>query len=291
MKKKLISSILSIMAISVFATEVTYKDVTGADSHNIAKLNVLGITPETKSEIKDLKYADAYLLAKFAKANNICAEVDAFVASSNANVRGKFDPIHVTYEVFTKKNFPLWFTQVVEKQFAASPSRKSIYLKYGVFYPFDFATASEIITCINNKEFTPALSTVNNLNGLLAKAGLKQVKKYLRSKGKTFVAKKTVVDGKEVIENPLELPMKELTDALNAPRYAGLNEWITKYEADWEKIDVSSWLPTPEQMAETMNAILIDETKLDKHALNLRFHLGVDGFNAFIKEYNEGTVQ
>ena len=85
--------------------------------------------------------------------------------------------------------------------------------------------------------------------------------------------------------------MKELTDALNAPRYAGLNEWITKYEADWEKIDVSSWLPTPEKMAETMNAILIDETKLDKHALNLRFHLGVEGFNAFIKEYNEGTVQ
>ena len=40
-----------------------------------------------------------------------------------------------------------------------------------------------------------------------------------------------------------------------------------------------------------MNAILIDETKLDKHALNLRFHLGVEGFNAFIKEYNEGTVQ
>ena len=113
------------------------------------------------------------------------------------------------------------------------------------------------------------------------------MKIWIRKKGKSFVAKK---DSKgNIIDNPLTAPMKELTDALNGAKYAGINEWSAKYGANWETVEFP-WLLSDEKLAELKDNILIDEEKFsDENVKQLRVSLGVDGFNAFVKLYNEGT--
>ena len=113
------------------------------------------------------------------------------------------------------------------------------------------------------------------------------MKIWIRKQGKSFVAKK---DAKgNIIDNPLTAPMKELTDALNGAKYAGINEWSAKYGANWETVEFP-WLLSDEKLAELKDNILIDEEKFsDENVKQLRVSLGVDGFNAFVKLYNEGT--
>ena len=109
------------------------------------------------------------------------------------------------------------------------------------------------------------------------KAVVKAIRKYLRSQGKSFVTKDGV--------NPCEGLMKELNAALNAPRFKGLNEWMEKVGFT-ARIDESQ-LPTEEFVAQLKEDVLNGERDMTENvAFVLKVNLGVEGYNAFVKEYN-----
>lgn len=105
----------------------------------------------------------------------------------------------------------------------------------------------------------------------------KQIKKLLRRQGKSFVTKDGV--------NPVEQYLTRLNAALNAPRFAGLNEWLAEVGVV-SRVDLSS-LPSAEDVDALKEKILdgdVDMTPETKVLLYIC--LGVDGYNAFVKEYN-----
>ena len=105
----------------------------------------------------------------------------------------------------------------------------------------------------------------------------KSVKKWLRRQGKSFVTKDGV--------NPCAKKMEALNAALNAPRLAGLNEWFADMGLEC-RVDVST-LPTDAE-ASALKAAVLDGDKDLTGAVkrDLYLCLGVDGYNAFVKEYN-----
>lgn len=110
----------------------------------------------------------------------------------------------------------------------------------------------------------------------IQKEGARQVKRFLRRSGKGFVIKNGV--------NPCAPYMEELNAALNAPRFNGLNEWLAKVGVT-NRLDTSR-LPTPAQVTELTEKILDGDKEIGHNNYVLRICLGVDGYNAFVKQYN-----
>jgi hypothetical protein len=78
--------------------------------------------------------------------------------------------------------------------------------------------------------------------------------------------------------------MTDLTAALNAPRFAGLDMWLRSVGC--KGVDLSK-MPSEEDVAKLREDILYgrkDMTPFNKSILYVC--LGVDGYNKFVKEYN-----
>lgn len=119
-------------------------------------------------------------------------------------------------------------------------------------------------------------SMYDNLMAHTQKLGVKAVKKYIRSQGRSFVAKDGV--------NPCEEYMSGLTAALNAPRFAGLDAWLKSIGR--KGVDLSK-LPTEEYVEKLKRDILDgDKDMNERNTTLLKACLGVDGYNAFVREYN-----
>lgn len=105
----------------------------------------------------------------------------------------------------------------------------------------------------------------------------KDIKRLIRAKGQSFVAK----DGK----NPVQDEVDALSAAFNAPRHAGVKEWVAKWYPEYQWIDSAQW--TDAEVAEYKEQVLNGETPFDEKAqATLRFYLGVEEYNRFVKLYN-----
>ena len=110
----------------------------------------------------------------------------------------------------------------------------------------------------------------------LQTTAVRVIRLHIRAQGKSFVTKDGV--------NPCESYMTSLTTALNAPRFAGLDEWLKGVGC--KGIDLSR-LPTEEYVAKLKTDLLNgDEHMTDYNRGVLLVCLGVDGYNAFVREYN-----
>ena len=108
------------------------------------------------------------------------------------------------------------------------------------------------------------------------KLALRAVKRYIRSQGKSFVTKDGV--------NPCESYMTGLTEALNAPRFAGLDAWLKSIGL--KGVDLSK-MPSEEEVAKLKEDVLFGDRDMGNWAKAiLGVCLGVDGYNEFVKEYN-----
>ena len=100
----------------------------------------------------------------------------------------------------------------------------------------------------------------------------------LRKEGKSFVTLEKT--------NPITAKLKAVVDAVNAPNCVGLEaalRGIGMEIADQERA------LTQAQADKVKAAVMAGETKADDLSLGIiLFTLGTDGFNAFVKEYNEG---
>lgn len=277
MKKLMMTTIAFAASIVAFGQQFKYSDVYMLGDAHLQQLKTMNIDTNKTYELGDIKAISTSFKQSFVESEYFN---DDFTLNYFNNVKNAF-----YLNNLDAKKFPKTLNAVISTY---SPAKKTLCLKYELFdLNFDKISANDLIEYLKSGEFKS--SDIQKINESLKNAGLKVVKKWLRKNGKSFVAKK---DAKgNIIDNPLTAPMKELTDALNGAKYAGLNEWSTKYGANWETVELP-WLLSDEKIGVLKEEILIDEQSFsDENIKQLRAALGVDGFNAFVKLYNDGVSE
>ena len=277
MKKLMITTIAIAASMVAFGQQFKYSDVYVLGDSHLQQLKTMNIDTNKTYELKDIKAIGTYFKQSFVESEYFN---DDFTLNYFNNVKNTF-----YLNNLDAKKFPKTFNAVISTY---SPAKKALCLKYELFdLDLNKISANDLIEYLKSGEFKS--SDIQTINESLKNAGLKAVKIWIRKKGKSFVAKK---DAKgNIIDNPLTAPMKELTDALNGAKYAGLNEWSTKYGANWKTVELP-WLLSDEKIGVLKEEILIDEQSFsDENIKQLRIALGVDGFNAFVKLYNDGVSE
>ena len=277
MKKLMMTTIAFAASIVAFGQQFKYSDVYVLGDAHLQQLKTMNIDTNKTYELEDIKAISTSFKQSFVESEYFN---DDFTLNYFNNVKDAF-----YLNNLDAKKFPKTLNAVISTY---SPAKKTLCLKYELFdLNFDKISANDLIEYLKSGEFKS--SDIQKINESLKNAGLKVVKKWLRKNGKSFVAKK---DAKgNIIDNPLTAPMKELTDALNGAKYAGLNEWSTKYGANWETVELP-WLLSDEKIGVLKEEILIDDQSFsDENVKQLRIALGVDKFNAFVKLYNDGVSE
>ena len=277
MKKLMITTIAIAASMVAFGQQFKYSDVYVLGDSHLQQLKTMNIDTNKTYELGDIKAISSSFKQSFVESEYFN---DDFTLNYFNNVKNAY-----YLKNLDAKKFPKTFNAVISTY---SPAKKALCLKYELFdLDLNKISANDLIEYLKSGEFKS--SDIQKINESLKNAGLKVVKKWLRKNGKSFVAKK---DAKgNIIDNPLTAPMKELTDALNGAKYAGLNEWSTKYGANWKTVELP-WLLSDEKIGVLKEEILIDEQSFsDENIKQLRVALGVDGFNAFVKLYNDGVSE
>ena len=277
MKKLMMTTIAFAASIVAFGQQFKYSDVYVLGDSHLQQLKTMNIDTNKTYELKDIKAISTSFKQSFVESEYFN---DDFTLNYFNNIKNAF-----YLNNLDAKKFPKTLNAVISTY---SPAKKTLCLKYELFdLNFNKISANDLIEYLKSGEFKS--SDIQKINESLKNAGLKVVKKWLRKNGKSFVAKK---DAKgNIIDNPLTAPMKELTDALNGAKYAGLNEWSTKYGANWETVELP-WLLSDEKIGVLKEEILIDDQSFsDENVKQLRIALGVDKFNAFVKLYNDGVSE
>lgn len=279
MKKLMITTIAFAASIVAFGQQFKYNDVYVLGDSHLQQLKTMNIDTNKTYDLKDIKAIQTSFKQSFVESEYFN---DDFTLNYFNNVKNLF-----YLKNLDAKKFPKTFNAVISTY---SPVKKTLCLKYELFdldFNINKISANDLIEYLKSGEFKS--SDIQKINESLKNAGLKAVKIWIRKKGKSFVAKK---DAKgNIIDNPLTAPMKELTDALNGAKYAGLNEWSTKHDANWKTVELP-WLLSDEKIGVLKEEILIDEQSFsDENIKQLRIALGVDGFNAFVKLYNDGVSE
>lgn len=277
MKKLMITTIAFAASIVAFGQQFKYSDVYVLGDSHLQQLKTMNIDTNKTYELEDIKAMSTSFKQSFVESEYFN---DDFTLNYFNNIKNAF-----YLNNLDAKKFPKTLNAVISTY---SPAKKTLCLKYELFdLNFDKISANDLIEYLKSGEFKS--SDIQKINESLKNAGLKVVKKWLRKNGKSFVAKK---DAKgNIIDNPLTAPMKELTDALNGAKYAGINEWSAKYGANWETVELP-WLLSDEKIGVLKEEILIDDQSFsDENVKQLRIALGVDGFNAFVKLYNDGVSE
>ena len=277
MKKLMMTTIAIAASMVAFGQQFKYSDVYVLGDSHLQQLKTMNIDTNKTYELGDIKVISTPFKQSFVESEYFN---DDFTLNYFNNVKNAF-----YLNNLDAKKFPKTLNAVISTY---SPAKKTLCLKYELFdLNFDKISANDLIEYLKSGEFKS--SDIQKINESLKNAGLKVVKKWLRKNGKSFVAKK---DAKgNIIDNPLTAPMKELTDALNGAKYAGLNEWSTKYGANWETVELP-WLLSDEKIGVLKEEILIDDQSFsDENVKQLRIALGVDKFNAFVKLYNDGVSE
>ena len=279
MKKLMMTTIAFAASIVAFGQQFKYSDVYVLGDSHLQQLKTMNIDTNKTYELEDIKAISTSFKQSFVESEYFN---DDFTLNYFNNVKSAF-----YLKNLDVKKFPKTLNAVISTY---SPAKKTLCLKYELFdldFNINKISANDLIEYLKSGEFKS--SDIQKINESLKNAGLKVVKKWLRKNGKSFVAKK---DAKgNIIDNPLTAPMKELTDALNGAKYAGLNEWSTKYGANWETVEFP-WLLSDEKIDVLKEEILIDDQSFsDENIKQLRLALGVDGFNAFVKLYNDGVSE
>ena len=277
MKKLMMTTIAFAASIVAFGQQFKYSDVYVLGDSHLQQLKTMNIDTNKTYELKDIKAISTSFKQSFIESEYFN---DDFTLNYFNNIKNAF-----YLNNLDAKKFPKTLNAVISTY---SPAKKTLCLKYELFdLNFDKISANDLIEYLKSGEFKS--SDIQKINESLKNAGLKVVKKWLRKNGKSFVAKK---DAKgNIIDNPLTAPMKELTDALNGAKYAGINEWSAKYGANWETVELP-WLLSDEKIGVLKEEILIDDQSFsDENVKQLRIALGVDKFNAFVKLYNDGVSE
>ena len=116
----------------------------------------------------------------------------------------------------------------------------------------------------------------NSVSEVLWKAP-RHIRRKLRERGLPIVVK----DGVNHVQNAVD----EISSAINAPKMAGVREWLSKWFPDYKWIDVK-WM-SDEELAKFKDDIFYGDINFNAaNRFILRSHLGVDAYNDFVKKFN-----
>ena len=118
-----------------------------------------------------------------------------------------------------------------------------------------------------------------NVRSDILKAAIAPARRYVRANGDSFVGKEGAKRVKAILD--------DLAAELNAPRFGKAGDILARlgFEVEWEFIQ--SRLLTDDEVAEIRTKLLDGEIAFDGKLQNkLCIALGVEGYNAFVKEYN-----
>lgn len=184
--------------------------------------------------------------------------------------------------------YPTFMAALQAKKIPESSDKKAIKFR------FELKNYANIV----NGNGTIETKELNEIVNDITSAATYIARRHLRSQGKSFVSKKIVekdANGKDVVkyENPSQPYMDELTEIVNAPKFAGLTAWFEKMgvdEADMPDVALIDeiYAISPEEFAEVRETVL-DGTIGFNSTLQSKFRyiLGTEGYNAFVKLYNE----
>ena len=156
--------------------------------------------------------------------------------------------------------------------------------KYGISDTiWSMATFPEIVNLVAEHSCVGQIRRyMTNSKDRLVSLAAKAVKRRIREQGGSFVVGS---DG----NNPVQNAVDELSAALNAPRMAGLKEWVGKWFPGYEWIE-PKWM-TDDEVQKLKDEIFYGEKDFKlTYKVNLEAHLGIDAYNDFVRLYN-GTVK
>ena len=199
----------------------------------------------------DAKFADAGIILGTAMWKNAPKSVEKFLVTYREGVIPKEFPAFLQYirKGIENKNLSVDICAVINV-IAESGTKINVSFGYG---------------------------NVDHLASTVLQNAPKCIRHKLRERGLPIVVK----DGVNHVQNAVD----ELSAALNAPKMAGVREWLSKWYPDYNWIDVK-WL-SDEELAKFRDDIFYGD--IDFNAANrfiLRSHLGVDAFNDFVKKFN-----
>lgn len=111
----------------------------------------------------------------------------------------------------------------------------------------------------------------------------RQAKIILRRKGRSFVTRDGV--------NPLEPYAKRLETILNAPRMHGMADFCREMGLPTSYAIPEDTFLTDDEIRDVCDKVMVDDIRLKDISDKLRYSMGTDAYNAFVKEYNEGTTK
>lgn len=241
-------------------------DISGSPINPIWRLHKIAYTKENPNEFRasfDTNFVNAGLCSK----------------ARNCNYYSIYAAFPLTVEKYYS-NFP--------SEYNKNRVMLSIYrnnLKDGIYSQSDLkiSPAEEINLFVEDAAKYMGLNSdylKMRMNKCITGA-VKSIKRQLRKEGKTFV-----VDNDS--QNPVQIAIDELTQALQAPRCQGTKEWVARWCPDYQWIDINYWL-SDEELEKLKDDVFYGEKDLDRFNSSLLFfNLGVDEYNKFIELYNSG---
>lgn len=306
--KKLIALAFT-AALAAIAMTVTTATATAADRVDTSALVGTPVGPYDWRVATEAQYREVldWMLAQTNELNVWLASQTAFTNRSwhVVSLRPDLNDLRLESDTaLAARGYGAWWSQLYTFPRLSANSRA----RYGIdaMVPISLATAAKYGTDINAGQLQRRGATAGELAAVLGElvsmtatqkvagvwmhdivgykkaiqaAAAKNVKRALRMRGVSFVTKDGV--------NPCESYMTRLTEALNAPRFTGLNEWLADLGVEG-RMDLSG-LPTEAEVAKLVEDIMYGERNLGgKDKVILYVCLGVDGYNKFVKEYNGG---
>lgn len=248
------------------ATEVKLADV--IDANLTTNLVNKGVDIQQTYSITNLPYISYFQLLKYCKENNCVNEMDDLLAAKLLWMR----PEEVEL-------LPKTWVNMINAKYANAPELRDWMLENKKAY--NYAPLNIVLKYVTNDNVD-----WNTIKTLISREGTKIIKRGLRAQGKSFVTR-TLDDGTEF--NPMAEPTAELSAILNSARFAGLNEWFAKYNSNIRLTDTGFLADA--DLNQLKEDILFGEKELNPNIKILVKNMSVDDYNAFIKEYNEGSAQ
>jgi len=113
----------------------------------------------------------------------------------------------------------------------------------------------------------------------LLKKIVPEIKMWLRKSGKSFITKEDGV-------NPVQEEIDALQNALNAPKFAGLREWVARVYPDYQWIE-PEW-KSDEEINQLKEDIYYGQKDFTiQYKILLQTYLGPEAYNEFVEEYNK----
>ena len=148
-----------------------------------------------------------------------------------------------------------------------------------------------LVTALLDGEAKKNMAQMNAVKEAVKDRCAAGVKGLLRKEGKTFVARSVVTTNAagnvtSVLSNPIEARLRPVVDALNAPECEGLEAALRSFGFEVRDMDRSKLRNDVRKYADT---IMNGDTPADPaNDGSIAVLLGPDGYNAWVKAYNEG---